>query len=120
MYLGLTDHDVAQFLKLLNGVSPFQIKPKVKVLPKNFRSQKNIVDFNNRFFAFLGSNIDNPEQKRMFEIWAGPKRLSRFYCHWRNRLALLQPSPPVPSLWARLQLALGALRALSRYLNSQR
>ena len=62
--------DNGQFLKLLNGVSPFQIKPKVKVLPKNFRSQKNIVDFNNRFFAFLGSNIDNPEQKRMFEIEA--------------------------------------------------
>ena len=58
--------DNHQFLKLLNKESPFQIKPEVTVLPKNYRSKKAIVDFNNKFFAFVGSQIDSLEQRKMF------------------------------------------------------
>ena len=58
--------DNQQFLNLLNRESPFQIKPEVTVLPKNYRSKKAIVDFNNKFFAFVGSQIDSLEQSKMF------------------------------------------------------
>ena len=58
--------DNQQFLNLLNRESPFQIKPEVTVLPKNYRSKKAIVDFNNKFFAFVGSQIDSLEQRKMF------------------------------------------------------
>ena len=58
--------DNHQFLNLLNKDSPFQIKPEVTVLPKNYRSKKAIVDFNNKFFAFVGSQINSLEQRKMF------------------------------------------------------
>jgi ATP-dependent exoDNAse (exonuclease V) beta subunit len=58
--------DNRQFLRLLNKESPFQIKPEITVLPKNYRSKRAIVDFNNQFFAFVGSQIDSPEQRHMF------------------------------------------------------
>ena len=58
--------DNQQFLNLLNRESPFQIKPEVTVLPKNYRSKKAVVDFNNKFFAFVSSQIDSLEQRKMF------------------------------------------------------
>ena len=58
--------DNQQFLKLLNKESPFQIDPDITVLPKNYRSKKALVDFNNQFFAFVGSQIENTEQKKIF------------------------------------------------------
>ncbi len=58
--------DNRQFLRLLNKESPFQIKPEITVLPKNYRSKRAIVDFNNQFFAFVGSQMDSPEQRHMF------------------------------------------------------
>ena len=58
--------DNSQFLRLLSKESPFQIKPTTTVLPKNYRSKKNIVDFNNQFFAFISSQIDSPELRQIF------------------------------------------------------
>ena len=58
--------DNSQFLRLLRKESPFQIKPLITVLPKNYRSKRNIVDFNNQFFAFISSQIDSPELRQMF------------------------------------------------------
>ena len=59
--------DNRQFLRLLRKESPFQIKPLITVLPKNYRSKRNIVDFNNQFFAFISSQIDSsPELEQMF------------------------------------------------------
>lgn len=59
--------DNEQFLNLLDQKSPFQIVPEITLLPKNHRSRKAIVDFNNHFFAWLGSYLEDPQQKLMFE-----------------------------------------------------
>lgn len=58
--------DNEQFLRLLKKESPFQLTPNIKLLPKNYRSQEAIVDFNNQFFAWVGSMSEDPQQKQMF------------------------------------------------------
>ncbi|TXK72638.1 exodeoxyribonuclease V subunit beta [Mesonia sp. HuA40] len=42
-----------QFINLYEGHSPFSITGKTLNLPANYRSYKEIIDFNNRFFTFL-------------------------------------------------------------------
>jgi len=59
--------DNLQFLRLLNKETPFQLAPDITLLPKNYRSREAIVDFNNQFFAWVGSLSNDPEQKQMFE-----------------------------------------------------
>lgn len=60
--------DNGQFLSLLNKESPFQqLLPEIELLPKNYRSRKAIVDFNNQFFAWVGSICEDIVQKQMFE-----------------------------------------------------
>ena len=60
--------DNEQFLSLLKKESPFQqLLPEITLLPKNHRSRKAIVDFNNKFFGWIGSRCEDPEQKQMFE-----------------------------------------------------
>jgi len=59
--------DNEQFLRLLNKESPFQLLPDIKLLSKNHRSRKAIIDFNNQFFAWVASVLDDPEQKAIFE-----------------------------------------------------
>ena len=57
-----------QFMKLLNKKSPFpKLLPDITILPKNYRSQDDIVDFNNQFFSWVGATIEDPEQKQLFE-----------------------------------------------------
>ena len=58
--------DNKQFLSLLKKDTPFQLVPDITLLPKNYRSQKAIVDFNNQFFAWVGSVSEDSEQKQMF------------------------------------------------------
>lgn len=41
--------------------------PDIKLLSKNHRSRKAIIDFNNQFFAWVASVLDDPEQKAIFE-----------------------------------------------------
>ncbi|RZV62427.1 MAG: DNA helicase UvrD, partial [Flavobacteriaceae bacterium] len=43
------------FMELINDVNPFQVEKKIYALPTNYRSYRNIVDFNNSFFAHLSS-----------------------------------------------------------------
>ena len=48
--------------------SPFQqLLPEITLLPKNHRSRRAIIDFNNKFFGWVGSRCEDPEQKQMFE-----------------------------------------------------
>jgi ATP-dependent exoDNAse (exonuclease V) beta subunit len=54
-------------LSLLKKETPFQLLPDITLLPKNYRSREAVVDFNNQFFAWVGSVLEDPEQKQMFE-----------------------------------------------------
>jgi ATP-dependent exoDNAse (exonuclease V) beta subunit len=59
--------DNKQFLSLLKKESPFpELPPHITLLPKNYRSREAIVDFNNQFFAWVGSTCQDSEQKQMF------------------------------------------------------
>ncbi|TXE08276.1 AAA family ATPase [Gelidibacter salicanalis] len=58
-----------QFIDLYSKKQqPFQILQEVKNLPANFRSLKNIVDFNNNFFKHLSSFVvTNPSHREIYE-----------------------------------------------------
>ena len=56
-----------QFMELCKGKNPFNIENKeVLVLPKNYRSAKTIVDFNNDFFQFSSSCFQLEEHRELF------------------------------------------------------
>ena len=56
-----------QFLNLLNlSTNPFVIAPKVENLDTNWRSQKEIIDFNNDFFSFSAEKLGNPNYANLF------------------------------------------------------
>ncbi|TXG37304.1 UvrD-helicase domain-containing protein [Seonamhaeicola maritimus] len=46
-----------QFIGLFNDENPFYIEKEVENLPTNYRSFKEIVNFNNSFFKFLSHNV---------------------------------------------------------------
>ncbi len=48
-----------QFIDLFNDTNPFQVDKKVNNLPTNYRSYKEVVDFNNGFFKFLATRVFN-------------------------------------------------------------
>jgi len=49
---------VEQFINLCNATAdPFQIRPTIDNLDTNYRSSKTIIEFNNSFFDYIGSNI---------------------------------------------------------------
>ena len=58
-----------QFIDLFNTKSfPFPIEQHVKNLPENYRSFKEIVDFNNGFFKFLAHEVFNSDDyKNLYE-----------------------------------------------------
>ncbi len=58
-----------QFINLFNKKSnPFPVEQHVKNLPANYRSFKEIVNFNNDFFKFLASQIfDKEDYKNLYE-----------------------------------------------------
>lgn len=58
-----------QFIDLFNEVKqPFHIKQKVETLDDNYRSFKEIVDFNNGFFKFLSLQVfTNDDYKSLYE-----------------------------------------------------
>ena len=62
--------DVQQFLNLLQKNSPFQQTPKVHELNSNYRSAADIVAFNNSLFAFLGGQLEDPQQQYLFQVTA--------------------------------------------------
>ncbi len=56
-----------QFIELCNGENPFHIKELVNQLPTNFRSKKELVDFNNSFFTFISNYFGDPIHKKIYE-----------------------------------------------------
>lgn len=46
-----------QFIDLCNNHNPFYIEKKVETLPANYRSFKEVVNFNNGFFTYLSENM---------------------------------------------------------------
>lgn len=57
-----------QFMALCKEEArPFGQKQCVEILPRNFRSSKQVVDFNNDFFKFSSSCFSNLEHRNLFE-----------------------------------------------------
>jgi ATP-dependent exoDNAse (exonuclease V) beta subunit len=61
--------EAEQFIKLFNQtVEPFQISQKVYNLPTNYRSYKEIINFNNGFFKHTASHMfNNSNYKSLYE-----------------------------------------------------
>ncbi|QLE00967.1 UvrD-helicase domain-containing protein [Galbibacter sp. BG1] len=56
-----------QFIDLYNEKSPFQAKLTVENLPKNYRSNDEIVSFNNHFFQHISQFLNNKTYRDLFE-----------------------------------------------------
>ncbi len=57
-----------QFLNLINlKTNPFVLEPKVENLDANWRSQKEIITFNNAFFTFSAKKLNALHYKKLFE-----------------------------------------------------
>jgi len=57
-----------QFIDLFNDGNPFFAEKHLETLPTNYRSFKEIINFNNGFFKFLGSFIfSNEDYKTLYE-----------------------------------------------------
>ncbi len=46
-----------QFMDLINNKNPFYVEKQTINLPKNYRSKKEIVDFNNEFFTYVSKKM---------------------------------------------------------------
>ena len=55
-----------QFMELCEGYNPFSIEKQTVTLPKNFRSQPEIVQFNNKFFNFCASQLQWDSYQKLF------------------------------------------------------
>lgn len=59
--------DPQQFLDLSQGHDqPFSVKSKRKVLEHNWRSAKEVVNFNNSFFEFAAQKLSNPKHQKLY------------------------------------------------------
>ena len=59
--------DMNQFLDLINKKNnPFQVEPQNKILKKNFRSAKEIVNFNNEFFDIVAKKINAIDYQTLY------------------------------------------------------
>ncbi|HSI70191.1 MAG TPA: UvrD-helicase domain-containing protein [Gillisia sp.] len=56
-----------QFIDLYGDTNPFTVEKEVSNLPYNYRSAKEIVDFNNSFFKFLAEKFHEPAYKELFQ-----------------------------------------------------
>ncbi len=57
-----------QFLNLLNlKLNPFSVPPDINHLETNWRSQEEIVNFNNGFFTHIASRLSNNAYQRLFK-----------------------------------------------------
>src|SRR5690606_32848010 len=57
-----------QFIDLFNDENPFPIEKKVNNLPINYRSFKEIVNFNNAFFNYLSTQaFKKTEYRKLYE-----------------------------------------------------
>ncbi len=57
-----------QFLQLITRQdTPFVQEQQIENLDTNYRSRKEIINFNNRFFSFLSGYFGNPQHQKLFE-----------------------------------------------------
>lgn len=57
-----------QFIDLYGGHSPFHVTSNIKRLPTNYRSHKQIIQFNNQFFKHLSSFVfSNPLYEDLYQ-----------------------------------------------------
>lgn len=57
-----------QFLELATLISnPFSIQGETEVLPRNYRSHDEIINFNNSFFQSISEFLENPGYRQFFE-----------------------------------------------------
>lgn len=65
--------EAEQFIELYNKAeNPFQVEPEVLTLDTNYRSAKEIINFNNGFFKFLSENYFS--DKRYAELYQNSKQ----------------------------------------------
>lgn len=55
-----------QFIELYGGSNPFTVEKEVTNLPYNYRSSKEIVEFNNSFFSFLAEKFEKQDYRELF------------------------------------------------------
>ena len=55
-----------QFIDLCNSKNPFYIDKELLHLPTNYRSCKEIIDFNNEFFSFTANYFGNIDHKNLY------------------------------------------------------
>lgn len=66
-FLGLSNHQDASNLVMSDQGIVQLYERQTLNLPSNFRSRKNIVDFNNRFFTCCAPQLEKPEHVQLFE-----------------------------------------------------
>ena len=62
--------DPDKFISLLNEENPFTVSKKIKNLPKNYRSCKEIVLFNNKFFEYVSKQFEFKENTQIYSSGA--------------------------------------------------
>ena len=58
--------DAQQFIDLYEGASPFPIASTAIPLATNYRSETHIVEFNNRFFSFVASQLEESSYQKLY------------------------------------------------------
>ena len=79
--------DSQLMLDIINGKEDSLIKAKVENLEYNWRSAKNIVDFNNQFYQYL-SEFTNESHRNIFGI--GSQQISKSQLEGRVRINLIE------------------------------
>lgn len=58
--------DAHQFIDLSDGKSPFPVARDLETLNTNYRSSKAVVNFNNKFFEYVGEQLKDEKLKQLF------------------------------------------------------
>ena len=56
------------FISLILKANPFSVEKSNNMLPKNYRSNKEIIGFNNSFFQHLSQIMENPVNKQIYQL----------------------------------------------------
>ncbi|GAA0872616.1 UvrD-helicase domain-containing protein [Gangjinia marincola] len=56
-----------QFIDLIDDKNPFRYEKELITLGHNYRSDRQIIDFNNAFFSYLSTTQSNPQYATLFE-----------------------------------------------------
>ncbi len=56
-----------QFIGLTKNENPFFVTKEIKTLGTNYRSHKNIIDFNNHFFTHIASYLGNLDYSKLYQ-----------------------------------------------------